>query len=84
MASQAQQPIQREWMPYATAAKFYLGIAPDVLLGAIKRNELAAYEKPLTRGRKPGAATEHHSYFVSISDVDKWIRTYWQPAFPPA
>lgn len=75
------EPIQREWMPYAQAAKFYVGVSPDLLLGAIKRHELPAWEKPLTRGRKPGAQTERHSYFVNLSDVDTYIRTYWTPAF---
>lgn len=77
----ATEPVcKRQWMPYALAARDYVGIAPCVLLGAIKRNELPAYEKPLTRGRKQGAQTEHHSYFVCLSDVDEYIRTYWTPA----
>ena len=76
--------IQRGWMPYSQAAKFYLGISPDVLLGAIKRHELKAYEKPLTRGRKVGAKTVHHYYFVCLEDIDTYIRTYWPEAFPEA
>jgi hypothetical protein len=64
-------------MPYAKAAREYLGVSPDILLGAIRRNELPAYEKPLTRGRKPGAKCEHHSYFVNLNDVDAYIRTHW-------
>ncbi len=74
-------PIQRGWMPYAQAAKLYVGVSPDLLLGAIKRHELRAYEKPLTRGRT-GTTRENHSYFVNLEDVDAYIRTYWQPAFP--
>lgn len=82
MASQRERlPIQRLWMPYAMAAQFYLGVSPDLLLGAIKRGELPAYEKPLTRGRRPGAKTEHHSYWVFLPDVDEWIRKFWTPAF---
>lgn len=73
-------PIQRGWMPYAIAAKLYLGIAPDVLLRAIKRGELPAYEKPITRGRTAAVEKQRHSYFVCPSDIDTWIRTYWLPA----
>lgn len=76
----AREQIQRGWMPYAIAAREYLGIDKSILLGAILRGELAAYEKPLTRGRKPGATREHHSYFVCLADVDEWVRTYWAPA----
>ena len=68
-------------MPYALAARDYLGISPDILLGAIKRGELPAYEKPLTRGRKKGAQREHHSYFVRLTDVDTYVCTYWDRAF---
>ena len=70
-------PCERRWMPYAQAAKYYLGVSSDILLGAIKRGELPAYEKPLTRGRKPGAKREHHSYFVNLTDVDEYIRKHW-------
>lgn len=78
----AKQTIPRGWCPYVTAARQYLGISEDILLGAIKRHELRAFEKPLTRGRKPGAASEHHSYWVCLTDVDEYIRTYWPEAFP--
>lgn len=73
--------VRRMWMPPAQAAKLYLGISPEILTGAIKRGELPAYEKPLTRGRKEGAATEHHYYFVNLDDVDEWIRAWWPRAF---
>ena len=73
--------IARGWMPYAIAARDYLGISPDILLGAIKRGELPAYEKPLTRGRKSGASKQHHSYFVCPADVDAYIRAHWARAF---
>ena len=75
-------PIQRGWMPYAQMAKFYLGISPTILLGAIKAHELKAYTKPLTKGRKVGAKTERNSYFVCKEDVDTYIRTYWVEPFP--
>lgn len=71
--------IQRGWAPVSIVARQYLGIAPDVLTAAIKAGELAAYEKPITRGRKPGTDSRHH-YFVSLADVDVWIRGYWTPA----
>ena len=78
-------PVQRAWMPYAQAAKFYVGIDRSVLLGAIKRHELKAYEKPTTRGRTTNDPSKRRvSYFVSLEDVDAWIRTYWKPAFPMA
>lgn len=73
--------IQRKWMPYAKAASLYVGISPDVLLAAIKSNKLPAYEKPITRGRKKGAATTRHSYFVNTDDVDAYIRANWPQAF---
>lgn len=73
--------ITRGWMPYAIAAKQYLGVSPDLLLGAIKRHELLAYEKPLTRGRTTkDRSKQRNSYFVNLADVDTWIRTYWEPA----
>lgn len=68
-------------MPFSMVAKHYLGISPDILLGAIKAGELPAYEKPITRGRKPGASREYHSYFVCLPDVDEYIRTHWARAF---
>lgn len=71
--------ITREWYPYSQVAREYIGIAPDVLLGAIRRNELPAYAKPITRGRKEGAKTERDRYFVHLADVDEWIRTCWKP-----
>ena len=77
----AERACQRQWMPYATAARDYLGVSKDVLLAAIKRGELPAYEKPVTRGRTADARHEHHSYFVSLSDVDEYIRTHWDRAF---
>ena len=71
------QAIQREWVPYRTAAREYIGISDDGLRAAINAHELPAYEKPLTRGRKKGATRENHSYYVSLEDVNKWIRTHW-------
>ena len=77
----AKQPIPRGWCPYRTAARQYLGISEDILLGAIKRHELQAYEKPVTRARS-GTARENHSYFVNLGDVDDYIRREWPEAFP--
>ena len=77
--------VRREWMPYAHAAKYYVGIDRSVLLGAIKRHELKAYEKPTTRGRTTNDPSKQRvSYFVSLADVDEWIRAYWKPAFSVA
>lgn len=72
--------IPRGWFPYTKVAEEYLGVAPYLLLGAIRRGELKAYVKPLTRGRKEGATQERNVVMVCLADVDKWIRTYWQPA----
>lgn len=82
MSRPQKQPIQRCWCPYATAASQYLGISPDILLGAIKARQLKAYEKPITRGRNPDATRAYHSWWVNLSDVDEWIRAYWPEAFP--
>lgn len=79
MSTPKKQSVQRKWMPYTTAARQYLGVSEDILLGAIKANKLPAYEKPITRGRKAGATRENHSYFVSLDDVDAYIRAHWNP-----
>lgn len=73
-------PVARRWMPYAKAAHDYLGVSPDILRRAINEKKLPAYEKPLTRGRKEGAAKQRHSWFVHLSDVDEYVRTYWNKA----
>lgn len=73
------QPIPRGWFSYVKVAKEYLGVSPDILLRAIKRGELKAYVKPLTRGRKEGATHERNVVMVCLADVDEWIRTFWQP-----
>ena len=72
--------IPRGWFPYTKVAEEYLGVAPSLLLGAIRRGELRAFIKPPTRGRKEGTTTQRNVYFVCLADVDEWIRTYWQPA----
>ena len=75
--------IQRKWMPYAKAAQFYVGIDKDVLLAAIKRHELPAFEKPKSeRHQRREDSREYHSYFVNTDDVDAYIRTHWPQAFP--
>ena len=74
--------IDRLWAPYTVVARDYLGISPDILRGAIARGELAAYEKPLTRGRKPSSAKENHIWLVYLPDVDEYIRTCWALAKP--
>lgn len=69
--------IPRGWAPYATVAKERFGISPDVLRGAIERGELAAYEKPVTRGRKASAERPHRMLWVSVADADEWVRANW-------
>ena len=76
----AERVCERRWMPYSQAARDYLGISPDVLRGAINSGELPAYEKPITRGRKPDACRQNHSYFVNLTDVDNYIREHWAEA----
>ena len=78
MSTPKKQSVQRKWMPYTTAARQYLGVSEDILLGAIKRGELPAFEKPITRGRT-GTTRQNHSYFVSLADVDEYIRAHWAP-----
>jgi len=76
------EQIRREWMPYRMAARQFVGISEDVLLGAMKRHELRAYKKPLTKGHTTEDPNRQRtSYFVSTEDVSEWIRTYWEPAF---
>lgn len=78
MSTPKKQSVQRKWMPYTTAARQYLGVSEDILLGAIKRGELPAFEKPITRGRT-GTTRQNHSWFVNLSDVDDYIRANWGP-----
>ncbi len=77
--TQATRQIQRGWMPYSLAAEQYIGIAPSVLLSAIRNKQLEAFEKPLTRGRTAkDPKKERKQYFVCLADVDTYIRTYWK------
>ena len=78
MSTPKKQSVQRKWMPYTTAARQYIGVSEDILLGAIKRGELPAFEKPITRGRT-GTTRQNHSYFVNLYDVDEYIRAHWAP-----
>ena len=76
------QEMRRGWVPYRIAARQYLGVSEDLLLGAMKRHELKAFKKPITRKRTTNnPAKQRTRYFVSLEDVDEWIRTYWEPAF---
>ena len=69
-------PIPRGWAPYRRAAREYVGISEDILLGAIKRHELKAYDKP-PKTPRPGVPRENHSYYVCLADVDEYIRKHW-------
>lgn len=68
--------IPRGWMAYTKAAKEYLHVSPDILREAIYSGALPAYQKPVTRGRQDGRPI----VFVSLADVDEWIRSTWTPA----
>ena len=82
MAKQQNATIERGWMPYTLAAREYVGIDPSVFLGAMKRKELKGYKKPITKGRtNTDPSKQRDQYFVCPSDVDDYIRTYWEPAF---
>ena len=70
-------PIPRAWVPYRKAAREYIGISEDILLGAIKRPELKASDKPPKSEKKPGVPRENHSYYVCLADVDEYIRKHW-------
>ena len=60
--------ISAGWVSVADAAR-YVGLAPDVIRGAIARGELAAVVKPVTRrGGRP-------RYRVCLADVDAWMRS---------
>lgn len=64
----------RGWWPYTRVAKDYLHVSPDLLRDAIYSGALPAYQKPITRGRKD---SNRPIVFVSIEDVDEWIRSTW-------
>ena len=72
-------PVGPGWLPYQTVARCYLHVAPDLVRGAIERGELEAHEKPCTR-RDPGTLSGR--LYVSLCDVDEWVRVYW-PAYEP-
>ena len=56
------------WCSVADAAR-YVGLAPEVVSGAIARGELPAVVKPATRRRgRP-------RYRVALADVDAWMRS---------
>lgn len=69
--------IARGWWPYTRVAKDYLHVSPDLLRDAIFSGELPAYLKPITRGRRD---SNRPIVFVSIEDVDEWIRSTWERA----
>lgn len=67
------EAVRRGWLSLNECGR-YLGISPDVVRAAVERGELQAYVKPATyrTGGRP-------FYKVSVADVDKWVRTCWQP-----
>ena len=67
--------MSRGWWPYTRVAKDYLHVSPDLLRDAIYSGELPAYQKPITRGRRD---SNRPIVFVSIEDVDEWIRSTWE------
>lgn len=69
---------EHQWMSLDEAGT-YANIHPDVLKGAIIRDELVAYEKPVTRGRT-GATRKNVLLRISRDDVDEYIRTHWRRA----
>ncbi len=74
--------VAREYMPYSIAARELLGISPTVLRAAMERGELKAKIKPITRGRKDGAARTKDTYFVSRDAVKAWFDDYWEDYTP--
>lgn len=72
-------PVGPGWLPYGTAARRYLHVAPELLRGGIERGELEAHEKPCTRRDRAGGSGR---LYVSLSDVDEWVRAYW-PEYVP-
>lgn len=72
--------VPRGWFSVSEAAA-YVGVSQDLVREAIAQERLPAYEKPLTRGRKPGATRENRFYKVAREDVDAWVRS-WVPYEP--
>ena len=72
-------PVWPGWLPYGTAARCYLHVAPELVRGGIERGELEAHEKPCTRRDRAGGSGR---LYVSLSDVDEWVRRCW-PADKP-
>lgn len=67
----------QEWLCIEDAAVYAGRVSPEIVRRAIASGELEAHAKPLTRGRKPGAAREYLLCRVSKTDIDKWIRGFW-------
>ena len=72
-------PVGPGWLPYGTAARCYLHVAPELVRGGIERGELPAYAKPCTR-RDTGEPSGR--LYVSLADVDEWVRRCW-PTYRP-
>lgn len=72
-------PVGAGWLPYGTVARCYLHVAPELVRGGIERGELEAHETPRA-GR--GGGRPSGRLYVSLADVDAWVRAYW-PAYEP-
>ncbi|MCH4181349.1 MAG: helix-turn-helix domain-containing protein [Atopobiaceae bacterium] len=63
----------RGWHSLAGAG-VYTNLSPEDIRRAINSGELAAYEKPLTYGRKPGAR-KHVFVRIKSADLDMWLES---------
>ena len=76
MAGPKRDVVERGWLSLVDAGH-YANISPEVLRAAIVAGELRAYEKPVSRGRKEGAARRNVLLRIHREDIDRYIRDYW-------
>ena len=79
MAGPREHDVERGWLGLSEAGR-YANIRPDVLRAAIIAGELEAHEKPVTVGRKGGAARRNALLRIHREDIDRYIRDYWPRA----
>lgn len=64
--------VERGWLSVVEAAQ-YVGVAQQVIRGAIDAHELRAYRKPQTDKRTKG---QRRYLKISVRDLDAWVRSW--------